>query len=433
MEKNVTVLGSDGEMIGVTYPKRAQGLVKKGRARYLDGDETVIVLASSPVDTTSQEDDMNNNFNFDEFIEKAKATAKVAGEEISVIADKSAEKLNEVFGKLNAALHDYSAKMDEASKSVDNTESEVEEETAEDSAPFEEVIEGVLDDINDEEVRAKIRAEVEREKARRQRAKEREQRVEDAKRRMREVASEASKKVAVAARDAAAWTKQAIKDAEAKIAEAKEKAKEAELVCKEKVAEAKERVAEAKAVAEEPAPELSIESVLREIRKIEHDSEYIRHAIDSVSAIELGAPGDIGAQAKAMTINNIFQEREITNRELLERHYAILAKLMQEDEEKKATEARNREIAYREAEQSEKDAAKLSILEGLLENILEADETTGVNKLSFYMKTAEKMVRENPSLLTDEIIAGMLEAIEELDEAKAEDQNKLAFFMKLMG
>ena len=36
-KKTVRVFNSNGEQIGLTYPKRAAGLVKKGRARYVNG------------------------------------------------------------------------------------------------------------------------------------------------------------------------------------------------------------------------------------------------------------------------------------------------------------------------------------------------------------------------------------------------------------
>lgn len=36
MIQSITVLDENGEVIGDTYPKRAKGLVKKGRAVYVD-------------------------------------------------------------------------------------------------------------------------------------------------------------------------------------------------------------------------------------------------------------------------------------------------------------------------------------------------------------------------------------------------------------
>ena len=46
MEKNVTVIYEEGKIIGVTYPKRAKGLIKKGRARLVD--ENTVCLACPP-------------------------------------------------------------------------------------------------------------------------------------------------------------------------------------------------------------------------------------------------------------------------------------------------------------------------------------------------------------------------------------------------
>ena len=52
MEKNVTVVDEKGNKTGATYPKRAKGLVKKGRARYVD--ENTICLAC-PANLHSEE------------------------------------------------------------------------------------------------------------------------------------------------------------------------------------------------------------------------------------------------------------------------------------------------------------------------------------------------------------------------------------------
>lgn len=66
MEKNgnsakqtVRVFNSDGEEIGFTYPKRAAGLVKKGRARYVNDRE--IHLNASDVTIITEEIKMDNN------------------------------------------------------------------------------------------------------------------------------------------------------------------------------------------------------------------------------------------------------------------------------------------------------------------------------------------------------------------------------------
>lgn len=43
MTKNITILNAQGNMIGTTYPKRAKGLVKSGRAYFVDGSAIVLV------------------------------------------------------------------------------------------------------------------------------------------------------------------------------------------------------------------------------------------------------------------------------------------------------------------------------------------------------------------------------------------------------
>ena len=48
MEKNVIVVDEQGNQYGATYPKRAKGLVKNGRARFVDDSHTKICLACPP-------------------------------------------------------------------------------------------------------------------------------------------------------------------------------------------------------------------------------------------------------------------------------------------------------------------------------------------------------------------------------------------------
>ena len=57
MEKNVTVIDEEGKVIGVTYPKRAKGLIKKGRARLVS--ENTICLACPP-DENLEDIEMEN-------------------------------------------------------------------------------------------------------------------------------------------------------------------------------------------------------------------------------------------------------------------------------------------------------------------------------------------------------------------------------------
>lgn len=53
MTKNISVIDTQGNIYEATYPKRAKGLVKKGRARFVD--DTTICLARPPYHT---EDDI---------------------------------------------------------------------------------------------------------------------------------------------------------------------------------------------------------------------------------------------------------------------------------------------------------------------------------------------------------------------------------------
>ncbi len=59
MTKNITVVDEQGNEYGATYPKRAKGLVKNGRARFIDKNK--ICLACPPNEFL--EDKMNENIN----------------------------------------------------------------------------------------------------------------------------------------------------------------------------------------------------------------------------------------------------------------------------------------------------------------------------------------------------------------------------------
>ena len=62
MEKNVAVIDEQGHSYGATYPKRAKGLVKNGRARFVD--ENTICLACPPneiLEDNNMSENTNNN------------------------------------------------------------------------------------------------------------------------------------------------------------------------------------------------------------------------------------------------------------------------------------------------------------------------------------------------------------------------------------
>lgn len=108
MEKNVTVLDemlNDGSLsgrnYGATWPKRAKGLVKKGRARYVD--ERTICLTCPP-DKYLEDIKMDNNYIIPEIntaqnIAKADITVEYILSQIEGIR-KDSEYLNSVIEKI---------------------------------------------------------------------------------------------------------------------------------------------------------------------------------------------------------------------------------------------------------------------------------------------------------------------------------------------
>ena len=64
INQNVTVLDEQGKIIGKTFEKRAKGLVKKGRARYIDA-HTVCLVACPRNIKNSEEQMLNNNIVID--------------------------------------------------------------------------------------------------------------------------------------------------------------------------------------------------------------------------------------------------------------------------------------------------------------------------------------------------------------------------------
>lgn len=59
MAKNVIVVDENGNKYGATYPKRAKGLVKNGRARFIDNE--TICLACPPKSFETEDIEMSEN------------------------------------------------------------------------------------------------------------------------------------------------------------------------------------------------------------------------------------------------------------------------------------------------------------------------------------------------------------------------------------
>ncbi len=68
-QKKVRVLDEAGNEYEATYPKRAKGLVKNGRARFTDDSQTAIILTCPPNQMILEDNTMNEQFNNTEVTE----------------------------------------------------------------------------------------------------------------------------------------------------------------------------------------------------------------------------------------------------------------------------------------------------------------------------------------------------------------------------
>ena len=109
MTKNemIRVFDADGNEIGQTYPKRVQGLIKKGRARFTDDSETAIVLtdttnenteACPPVNNQSEDYKMFEDTNTAEVLETITPAEETVIEETT---ETMPEELRRLYDKLD--------------------------------------------------------------------------------------------------------------------------------------------------------------------------------------------------------------------------------------------------------------------------------------------------------------------------------------------
>ena len=82
MEKNVSVIDETGKIIGTTYPKRARGLVKSGRARYVSCASMDTICLTCPPKK------MEDKTLTDKALENA-TTNTLAGEETQINANQN--------------------------------------------------------------------------------------------------------------------------------------------------------------------------------------------------------------------------------------------------------------------------------------------------------------------------------------------------------
>lgn len=73
MEKNVSIIDESGRLIGTTYPKRAKGLVKSGRARYVSCESEDTICLTCPPDI-KEDNAMTDNSSDVAFTETNNAT-----------------------------------------------------------------------------------------------------------------------------------------------------------------------------------------------------------------------------------------------------------------------------------------------------------------------------------------------------------------------
>ncbi|MCD8056724.1 MAG: hypothetical protein LUE25_08500 [Clostridiales bacterium] len=167
MEKNITVFDCDMNVIGQTYPKRANGLIKKGRAVPTDDGKSIIMLAAAPPQNILQEDAMNN-FNFDK--ENIEEMLKNASENIASVLESAALEIDTLitlfkdeYARADGDADEAGVDADENAQCDENDGDSVNEDT--------EIAEDELNSMTEDELRERIRREIEREKKRRERKK----------------------------------------------------------------------------------------------------------------------------------------------------------------------------------------------------------------------------------------------------------------------
>ena len=107
MEKNVIVVDEQGNEYEATYPKRAKGLVKKGRARFVE--ENKICLACPPNEYL-EDKEMSENTN-------------VNAQEATVVEEKNEISLDYIFAEIKA-IREQTEHLNEALKMLENVKSD---------------------------------------------------------------------------------------------------------------------------------------------------------------------------------------------------------------------------------------------------------------------------------------------------------------------
>ena len=104
MTKNVTVVDEQGNQHGATYPKRAKGLVKNGRARFVD--ENTICLACPP-NQILEDTEMSENINMNENTNQNDVlTEKEIFDQIVLLQKQLTEQSQTSLHRLGEAIYD---------------------------------------------------------------------------------------------------------------------------------------------------------------------------------------------------------------------------------------------------------------------------------------------------------------------------------------
>ncbi len=101
MTKNISVIDMQGNVYEATYPKRAKGLVKKGRARFVN--ESTICLARPPYQTEDNKMDINEN-EVNKILDATAQSLQDSSEEGN--KDKKSQHLSEILHTIGAMLQD---------------------------------------------------------------------------------------------------------------------------------------------------------------------------------------------------------------------------------------------------------------------------------------------------------------------------------------
>ncbi len=266
MTKNVTVFDSEGMIIGKTYPKRAAGLVKNGRARYCAGSEPAIILSRSPDIETSEEDETMSNYTSEELREKIEEMVREAREKLDTVCKNAADAIDDLVDKIEE-------------REVQSETSAEEKTTADEEAPGEEQQRVRLVRISDEDME-KLRARMKS---------------------LRDSLEKAGEEAKAAAIRTGAEIGKYAENVKARVAE--------------KLAEQK-AASEAKLEAEKPGTEAYY---LRRIEEIGHDASHFTALENTVTEFARNATFEEERMSDAVaTLAGVAQEHECTNRKLLD-------------------------------------------------------------------------------------------------------------------